>query len=881
MMERSQSKGACGNDPLTRPVLHSWALSYLTERGINLATGQASRLCSLSAREIPELLDQNQESAHCGGLGIPYFDEAGRLLTWRVRLQEGELRYLVKKGEEMRPYFPPFVEETRWKDPRETLYVVESPIKALSLAQEGWLTVGLAGVDAGALHRSAWREGGVFELHPDLLRRLALSSRSVVLVFDAGAAINARVALALAKTEVAFRKAGALVYAARLPLRPDGGDQGPDDVKVRLGVEGLKERLNAALPADPLQRVRALLELDSFRARHDGVRALLEELPVQAALYLGGVALRDALAAEAKAALSKAALTEVQKNFKAKLLEKRREKEEGANTHETQTRTIIRLPDNRDDVLVAQSIQALKEHPLLYQRAGALVRVSSELSPERSLVTRPVGAMSIRPIPASLLRLYLAQVTDWRLVVQTRHGEELKPVPVPARYVESLFELGNWPLLRYLEAVTEIPVLRPDGKVLCAPGYDADTGIYYQPIVEFPPIPEHPTKEELTCAVKTLQDVVRDFPFASLAHQAAFLAALLTPFARLAFEGCVPLFAIGANVRGAGKTTLADVVSWILCGQSMPRYGYRADDAELAKAITAAVSAADPFLLLDNVDKPLGGEALDRALTGTVWKERVLGVNAGPNAFVEAPQKITFFATGNNLVYHGDTYSRTLPIRLESALASPDERKDFAHPDLKAMVLERRPQLVASCLLILRAYQAAGCPKVLSSPTRFREWDRWVRGAVVFALGVDPKDARDEDATIVDSDASALGQLLDAWEELSDGTALTVAGALSRYEESLRNQREYQKGKKDHELGLQPHPGTPPPSYPLFAEMLANVFGVLPGESLRSARPLGERLKLLKGRRDEQCRFFTFLPKAASSKTSASWVVRGPTPKPG
>jgi hypothetical protein len=57
MMQHSQSKGACGNDPLTRPVLHSWALSYLSERGISLATGQASRLSSLSARDIPELLD--------------------------------------------------------------------------------------------------------------------------------------------------------------------------------------------------------------------------------------------------------------------------------------------------------------------------------------------------------------------------------------------------------------------------------------------------------------------------------------------------------------------------------------------------------------------------------------------------------------------------------------------------------------------------------------------------------------------------------------------------------------------------------------------------------------------------------------------------------
>ena len=39
----------------------------------------------------------------------------------------------------------------------------------------------------------------------------------------------------------------------------------------------------------------------------------------------------------------------------------------------------------------------------------------------------------------------------------------------------------EWPF-RYLEAVTEAPTIRPDGTILDVPGWDAETGILFEPI---------------------------------------------------------------------------------------------------------------------------------------------------------------------------------------------------------------------------------------------------------------------------------------------------------------------------------------------------------------------------------------------------------------
>src|SRR5262249_43271502 len=159
----------------------------------------------------------------------------------------------------------------------------------------------------------------------------------------------------------------------------------------------------------------------------------------------------------------------------------------------------------------------------------------------------------------------------------------------------------------------ETPVLRPDGSVLDAPGYDPATGLLYEPGAVFPPVPPTPSLADAKGAADQLLRLVDEFPFARAEHRAAWLAAALTPLARFAVAGPCPLFVFDANPPGSGKTLLVDAVSIIATGREAARTPLPPSDEELHKVITAVALAGDRLMLIDNVAAPLGGASLDAA----------------------------------------------------------------------------------------------------------------------------------------------------------------------------------------------------------------------------------------------------------------------------
>src|SRR5262249_49431806 len=115
----------------------------------------------------------------------------------------------------------------------------------------------------------------------------------------------------------------------------------------------------------------------------------------------------------------------------------------------------------------------------------------------------------------------------------------------------------------------------------------------------------------------------------------------------------------------------------------------------------------DRLVLFDNLDGKFGNATLDAALTGTNWKDRVLGVNR----MAEAPLFMIWYATGNNVSIAADTARRVCHVRLESPGERPEERKYFRHHNLLAWVGDSRFRLLTAALTILRAYCAVGRPE--------------------------------------------------------------------------------------------------------------------------------------------------------------------------
>jgi hypothetical protein len=402
--------------------------------------------------------------------------------------------------------------------------------------------------------------------------------------------------------------------------------------------------------------------------------------------------------------------------------------ESGESGESSDDRPVIVISTQEHEVN-EEAAGCLARDQSLYQRGGMLVRVLRDTSPAAGGIRRPF-APRVEPMPAALLRERLTACARWIVVKETKEGAVEVPAHPPGWCVPAVHARADWPGVRHLEAVVDYPVFRPDGTVLASPGYDPKSGTLLDPAGDPPCLPENPTHADALNAVEQLLEVVHDFPFASPCHQAAWLAALLTPLARFAFAGPAPLFLVDANVRAAGKGLSLDCISRILTGERFTVATCTGDEDELRKRITALALAGDRLVLFDNLEGRFGNATLDAALTATSWEGRIIGVNR----MARAPLFITWFATGNNVAVLADTSRRICHIRLESPHERPEERSDYRHADLLGYVGENRPRLLAAALMVLRAYFVAGRPRQELTPWgSFDGWSRVVRSAVVWA----------------------------------------------------------------------------------------------------------------------------------------------------
>ena len=439
----------------------------------------------------------------------------------------------------------------------------------------------------------------------------------------------------------------------------------------------------------------------------------------------------------------------------------------------------------KEHLVTDQVIAVLADKGPFYCRAGQLVRVLSDGTPEPTAdgIVRPVEAARIRPAKA-VLRDELSRRI--RFVRERESKEESRQADChpPLWCLEAVANREVWPGIRRLEGIVTCPVMRADGTILTQPGYDRASELYLDYRGQPLELPEHPTPDDARKAARSLMELVSEFPFGSDLARAAWLACVLSPLARHAYTGPTPLFLIDANTRGSGKTLLADVAGMIFTGSTTPRMSSPNDDDEFRKRITALARSGDAVVLIDNISGTLGCPSFDSALTSTRWKDRILGTSET----AEFPLSIVWIATGNNVAVVADTSRRTCHIRLESPDEKPEERSGFRHPRILDHVRNNLHTYRAAALTILAAYVRAGRP-----PMRLRHWgsfEGWsdlVRNAVAFAGLPDPGDTRQALAERCDTQANALRALFHLWPSIDpDGKGLTAAEILKLVGEADR-----------------------------------------------------------------------------------------------
>jgi hypothetical protein len=400
--------------------------------------------------------------------------------------------------------------------------------------------------------------------------------------------------------------------------------------------------------------------------------------------------------------------------------------------------------------------EALNDSVRVFVRCGALVQAIPSDDPDKE------GQTIIRPMPFCITRERITQACKLKKRKVSRGEVSIERVEPPRWLIEAIHHRGYYQnQIRPLVAVVHAPAIRVDGSIFQTPGYDRKTGLLYVPNATYPEIPETPSRADAKAAMDHLCEVVVDFPFLDDADKAAWVCLVLSMIGRACVNGCVPLFAITANIRGAGKSLMVDTASMIAYGRSAARKPFTRDEAELRKVITSIAIEAAPSVLFDNVDVQLGGSTLDLALTSTSYSDRVLGTNTN----TDLPLYSVWTATGNNMTFGSDVGRRVLCVRLLSDIESPETRSGFVHSDLLTWVKENRPSLAAAALTVLRAYFVAGKPKQRNGEWgSFENWSRIIRGAVVWAGAADPLITR-ETATANDDSRNLLAMLINGLEE--------------------------------------------------------------------------------------------------------------------
>jgi hypothetical protein len=333
---------------------------------------------------------------------------------------------------------------------------------------------------------------------------------------------------------------------------------------------------------------------------------------------------------------------------------------------------------------------------------------------------------------ADVLSYELEQIIEWWRGMDPEEGKRTHAPKALVRHMLSA-PMASTPL-PVLSRIVYSPVFSRDGDLITTPGFHPASGIYYHPCFEVLQVPDVVTPGDLEAARELIDGwLLCDFPFATGADRCHAVGLLLLPFVRDLIEGATPLHLIEASTPGSGKGLLANALLYPALGDSLATMTQPTHEEEWGKAITSALMSGADAVLIDNLAATLDSGKLASALTGTIWRERVLG----GNKTTDAPIRQVWAATGNNPILSGEMTRRSVRIRLEPNTDTPEERTGFKIEDLSGWAKDHRSDLVRAALVIVRHWIQAGRPGPAEGTIEEASYRLWwkVIGGILGAAG--------------------------------------------------------------------------------------------------------------------------------------------------
>jgi hypothetical protein len=349
--------------------------------------------------------------------------------------------------------------------------------------------------------------------------------------------------------------------------------------------------------------------------------------------------------------------------------------------------------------------------------------------------------------PATAARVAVEVCKGARLVRQTQKSR----VPAPCTAELAAKVAADPPALPQLRGRRAGPLVRADGSVWEAPGYDPVTEMWCDGWAD-PRVVALDQAGARAAAGRLWEFVWADQWEDAGVDAVSWLAHVLTVAARPGVVGPVPAWVYSAGAPGSGKTALARVAGIIggRCG-AYTQPSLR-DDEELARRLD--LFGLESAVVLDNLRGTLRSELLEGAVTGGELAVRRLYV--GP---VRVPWRCVLSVTSNGAEIGADWARRTLPVRLTG-------RRLDARRDVIDEAERGRMDLTADACGIVAGWLRSGLVYEGEGITGFPAWSRTVAGALKWAVGVDVAQVtRDASADMVsvEEDGASLLDLVAGW----------------------------------------------------------------------------------------------------------------------
>jgi putative DNA primase/helicase len=434
-----------------------------------------------------------------------------------------------------------------------------------------------------------------------------------------------------------------------------------------------------------------------------------------------------------------------------------------------------RAVDESEAALIAAQPSSPVEKKV-FRRGDQIVSIAIDKAPDHR--GRIVESQVIVEVGEHALAERLATAATFlKYDRRMKGGGGLKQIDPPKDVVKTLVERGYGLKLPILVGLVNCPQLMVDGRILDRPGYDAQTGMFFDPRgATFLAVAESLTLADALIAKDRLLVLFHAFDFRSDRDRAVALSRALTRLARLA---TAPLHAFDAPIAGSGKSMIVDIVAILATGETAPVFAQGLNLEEFEKRLSVQVMAGRQIIAIDNINNELDGDLLNQSLRQLKVDLRILGLNK--KVTVRCSTVTT--ATGDNLRLVGDLTRRAVIARLDPKTDRPEIRQFDYDPLIDAR--ENRAELVAAALTILKAYCVAGMP---GSPPRlqgFTEWSDPARGALKWIGLGDPAVAQDKQREN-DPKLTTLIRVAMAWGRAFGPDRTAVSEAVEKTEAKRR-----------------------------------------------------------------------------------------------